>query len=175
MAQGVCDKKVGRVDRPFYLPYNLIAYKLTEYKEVIMEHTIERLQQKKRSLLRKIGEIGNFRRGTISVNYRKCGKKNCICTKEGHPGHGPQYLWSTTLKGKSYTKNLKLGSELQKYKEEIDNYHRFQRLCNDIIKINEEICDLQPVAEIKDAAELDRLKKNLQKYFAKKYKKKLIE
>jgi hypothetical protein len=139
----------------------------------MMEYTIEGLRKQKRTLFKKLGEIGDFRRGTISVNYRKCGKKNCICAKQGHPGHGPQYLWSTTVKGKSYTKNLRLGPELQKYKEEIDNYHQFQRLCEEIIHINEKICDLQPVAEIEDTNELEGLKKNLQRYFMKKYKKKL--
>lgn len=138
-----------------------------------MEYTIEGLRKQKRALLKKLGEIGDFRRGTISVNYRKCGKKNCICAKEGHVGHGPQYLWSTTVKGKSYTKNLRLGPELQKYKEDIDNYHLFQRLCEEIIHINEKICNLQPVAEIEDTNELEGLKKNLQRHFLKKYKKRL--
>ena len=138
-----------------------------------MQQTIEGLQKQKGYLFKKLGEVGNFRRGTISVNYRKCGKKNCVCTKEGHPGHGPQYLWSTTLKGKSLTKNLRLGPELQKYKEDIDNYHQFQRLCNEIIQKNEQLCNLQPVARIEDTNELEELKKNLQRYFLKKYKKRL--
>ena len=87
-----------------------------------MAESIESLQQRKRSLFRKLMETGNFRRGTISVNYRKCGKKNCACAKQGHPGHGPRYLWSTTIKGKSYTKQLKIGPQLQKYVEDNDNY-----------------------------------------------------
>lgn len=136
-----------------------------------MQQTIEGLQRQKRALFEKLGEIGNFRRGTISVNYRKCGKKNCVCTKEGHPKHGPQYLWSTTLKGKSFTKNLRLGPELQKYKEEIDNYHQFQHLCNEIIHINEQLCDSEPAAQIEDVNELEELKKNLQRHFLRKYRK----
>lgn len=138
-----------------------------------MQKTLERLQQQKMELLQKVSSIGNFRRGTISVNYRKCGKKNCVCAQQGHPGHGPQYLWSKTLKGKSFTKNLILGPQLQKYKEEIDNYHEFQRLCEEIIRVNEEICNLQPIAQIEDTNELQELKKNLKRQFMKKYKKRL--
>jgi hypothetical protein len=41
----------------------------------------------------------------------------------GHPGHGPQYLWNTTVKGKSYAKSIPLGPELEKYTTEIGNYH----------------------------------------------------
>ena len=80
-----------------------------------MRKNLESLEKTRRSLHRQLEEVGDFKRGTISTNYRKCGKKNCICTSEGHPGHGPQYLWSTTIKGRSYAKSLKLGPELQKF------------------------------------------------------------
>jgi hypothetical protein len=138
-----------------------------------MEETIEVLKQKRKSLYKKLERIGDFRRGVISVNYRKCGKKNCVCTKQGHPGHGPRYLWNATIKGRSYAKDIKLGPEVEKYMEETENYRNFVRLCDEIIQVNEKIADLRPVAEVKDAAELHRLKKNLQRYFMKKYKKKL--
>ena len=138
-----------------------------------MQKTIEGLQQQKMALLKKVAGLGNFRRGTISVNYRKCGKKNCVCAQQGHPGHGPQYLWSTTLKGKSHTKNLTLGPQLQKYKEEIENYHQFQRLCEEILEVNEKICNLQPIVQIENTDELQELKKNLQRHFMKRYKKRL--
>ncbi len=105
-----------------------------------MTKTINKLESKRKSLYRKLEEIGDFRRGTISVNYRKCGKKNCICAKPEHPGHGPQYLWNTTIKGKSYAKNLELGPEHKKYMEEIANYRSFLRLCEEIVQLNEKIC-----------------------------------
>lgn len=136
--------------------------------------TFQELKKERESFYREIKQIGNFRRGTLSVTYSKCGKKNCVCTKKAHPGHGPHYLWSTTIKGKSFAKRLKLGPELQKYKEEIDNYHNFQRLCDKIIQVNKKICDLEPVPEIEEANELEALKKKLQNLYRKKYKKRLI-
>jgi len=138
-----------------------------------MEDTLKVLEGKRRSLYKKLEDIGDFRRGTISVNYRKCGKKNCICAKPDHPGHGPQYLWSTTIKGKSYGKNLRLGPELQKYMEEIANYRSFLRLCDEMVQLNERICDLRPVTELEDKNELEELKKKLQMFLRKKYRKKL--
>lgn len=53
-----------------------------------MDETIEGLEKKRDALYRGLQRIGDFRRGIISVVYRKCGKKNCACAKEGHPGHG---------------------------------------------------------------------------------------
>lgn len=140
-----------------------------------MEDTLKVLEEKRKVVYKKIGEIGDFRRGMISVNYRKCGKKNCICTKSGHPGHGPQYLWNTTLKGKSYAKNLKLGPELQKYVEEIANHRKFVQLCDELVELNEKVCDLRPIRAIEGKEEQEELKKKLEQLFRKRLRKKWIE
>lgn len=125
-----------------------------------MDETIEALEEQRDGLYRELYEIGDFRRGIISVIYRKCGKKNCVCARPGHPGHGPVYLWNTTIKGKSYAKSLKLGPELQKYIYEIDNHKKFRKICEEIVVVNERICDLRPAPEVKDDQELAELKKN---------------
>ncbi len=135
-----------------------------------MGETLEALKQKRGCLYRKLEDLGDFRRGTISVNYRKCGKENCCCAQQGHPGHGPQYLWSTTIKGKSYAKSVKLGPQMQKYLEEIANYRSFLKLCDEFVLLNEKICDLRPVPEVENENELEQLKKKLQELFRKKYK-----
>ena len=130
------------------------------------------MERKLESLYKQLQETGDFRRGIISVNYRKCGKKNCACAQEGHPGHGPQYLWNTTIKGKSYAKSIKLGPEMEKYLEEIANHQRFLKLCDEIVEVNERICDMRPVRVMEDEEGLAELKKKLQQMFMAKYKKK---
>lgn len=137
-----------------------------------MEETVESLEKRREHLYRQVQETGDFRRGIISVIYRKCGKKNCICAQEGHPGHGPLHLWNTTIKGKSYAKSVRLGPEMQKYLDEIANHDKFLKLCEEIVEVNERICDLRPVPEAKDDKELAELKKKLQKRFMKKYRRK---
>jgi len=130
------------------------------------------LEQEREQLYKQLQETGDFRRGTVSVTYRKCGKKNCACAQEGHPGHGPLYLWNATIGGKSYAKNLKLGTEMEKYLEETDNHRRFQQLCREIVAINEQICALRPARIIEEQSDLDELKKKLQQQFMAKCKKK---
>ena len=137
-----------------------------------MEETIKSLEKKREDLYRQLQEVGDLRRGIISVLYRRCGKANCACAKEGHPGHGPQYIWNTTIKGKSYARNVRMGPEMQKYLDEIDNNRRFLKLCEEIVVVNERICDLRPVPEVKDDKEMEDLKKKLQERFKTKYKKK---
>lgn len=82
------------------------------------------------------------------------------------------HLWSTTIKGKSYAKNLKVGPELKKYLDETGRYRNFLKICDEIVQVNERICNLRPVPQITDDEELSRLKKKLQKQFMMKYKKK---
>jgi hypothetical protein len=139
-------------------------------KEDPMEETLLSLERRREALYKKLEETGDFRRGIISVIYRKCGKKNCACAREGHPGHGPQHLWNTTIKGKSYAKSLKVGPELKKYLDETNSYRSFLKLCDELVEVNERICDLRPVPEVKDDKELEDLKKKLHKRFMEKYK-----
>ena len=140
-----------------------------------MEETLESLEERRKELHGKVEALGDFRRGTISVNYRRCGKKKCACVKPGHPGHGPQYLWNTTIKGKSYAKNLRLGPELEKYIKETGNYRSFLKLSEELVQVNERICQLRPVREIKDRTELEDLKKKLLEIFRKRLRKRWTE
>ena len=136
-----------------------------------MNDRLVQSESKRKLLFKKLRKLGNFRRGTIAVRYRKCGKKNCSCAKTGHKGHGPYYEWTTTINKKSYAKNLKMGPELQKYKEETENYLTFIKLYKEIIQVNEEICDLLPPAELNHNEE-EALKKKLQKYYRQKLRRK---
>jgi hypothetical protein len=136
-----------------------------------MDEKLILLEEKRKNIIRKFKKLGRFRRGTIAIRYRKCGKKNCVCKKPGHIGHGPYYEWNTTIKGKSFAKNLTSGSELQKYKEETDNYIKYQELQKEFLQVNEEICNLTPPKSLKPNQE-DALKKKLQKLYGSKLKKK---
>ena len=133
-----------------------------------MTQTLTVLETKRKDLYRRLEKLGDFRPGMISVRFRRCGKKNCACASEGHPGHGPLYLWNTTRKGKSLAENLRIGPELEKTQREIETYREFERLRQQLIETNEEICRLRPIAEIDDEDELTALKKKLRRKFSKK-------
>ncbi len=131
-----------------------------------MTETLESLQAKRQGLMQALAGLGDFRRGTISVNYRRCGKRNCACARADHPGHGPQYLWNATIGGKSRARNLRLGPELEKVGREVTAYRTFVRLCGELVEVNEQLCQLRPVREVADARELTQLKKKLRRRFA---------
>ena len=131
-----------------------------------MTDELEELEARRKELYGELEQLGDFRPGMISVNYRKCGKKNCACARRGHPGHGPQYLWNSTFGGKSAAENLPLGPGLEKARQEVGNYKEFLRLTRGIVEVNQKICRLRPVEEIEDERELEALKKKLQRKFA---------
>lgn len=131
-----------------------------------MQPTVESLEQRKQDLYQQLASLGEFRRGTLSVNYRRCGKPNCACARPGHPGHGPQYLWNATIEGKSRAKNVALGPELEKIGQEVENYRRFQRWLEQWVEVNEQLCQLRPMAEVEGEQEFEQLKKKLQQKYA---------
>ena len=137
-----------------------------------MQETLEALELQRIKLHQQLKAVGDFRPGTISVNFRKCGKKNCACARAGHAGHGPQYLWNTTQRGQSRAQNLRMGAELEKVRKELENHTIFLRLCQELVEVNEKICHLRPIQEVKDEKELEALKKKLQKQFSARWHKK---
>ncbi len=109
-----------------------------------MPEDIQQLETEREQLCRQLSEIGDFRRGSINANYRRCGKPSCACAQPGNPGHGPQYLLTVKVEGKSYAKNLHPGQELEAVKSQVDNYHHFRELSDQLVQVNEQICDIRP-------------------------------
>ena len=137
-----------------------------------MEQSLQDLELRRKDLFRQLENLGDFRRGTISVNYRKCGKSNCVCARKDHPGHGPQYLWNVSINGKTQARNLPLGPELEKAEVEVERYRAFVRLSQELVAVNDRICELRPARRIDNENELEQLKKKLRRHFAEKRKKK---
>lgn len=102
---------------------------------------LRQLESKRQEILQQLITVGPFRRGTVSENYRKCGKAQCHCTEAGSRGHGPQYLWNATINGKSVAKNLRSEKEIDQYRAETEEYRKYRELSMAFIEINERICN----------------------------------
>jgi hypothetical protein len=136
-----------------------------------VDPSLQDLELRRKNLFRQMENLGDFRRGTISVNYRKCGKSNCACARKDHPGHGPQYLWNVSVAGKTQARNVPLGPELEKTEKEVERYRAFVRLSEELVEVNDQICQLRPARIIDDESELEQLKKKQRRHFAEKRKK----
>ena len=91
-------------------------------------------------------DIGDFRRGTITATYRRCGKANCGCANPDHPGHGPRHLLTRSMNGKTRAVQLNAGAELEKANREVAKYKQFQATVAEIVAISEAICDARPIS-----------------------------
>lgn len=120
---------------------------------------ITELEAERTRLYQELSRTGDLRRGTITATHRRCGKANCACANPEHPGHGPRYMLTRTVAGKTQAIHLRPGPELRKAEREVENYHNFNSLVHTIVDLNERICDARPVEEISLPSEMEMQKK----------------
>lgn len=106
------------------------------------------LEARRGVLFAELAEVGDFRRGSLNAVRRKCGKANCACARQGHPGHGPQYNLTRWVGGKTVNVRVPPGPELDKVEREVAAWRRFQGLVEQIAAVNEAICGVRPVASV---------------------------
>ena len=107
---------------------------------------IDDLETQRTRLFDELAATGDLRRGSVTVNYRRCGKPNCRCAQPDHPGHGPRWLWTQSgQSGKTVGRQLRAG-EVDKVRGEVAAYQRFVELSGQVVEVNEAICEARPVA-----------------------------
>ena len=133
------------------------------------------LKERYENLLEKLQQIGEFRRGSLNMIYRKCGKSRCVCNQPEHPGHGPQITLTYKEKGKTIIRNLSSVAAMELVREQIGNHDLFTKWCQEWRKLNEEISDrnLDEVLSGGEVDEFDRREKKLRKPSSRRSKKKL--
>lgn len=115
--------------------------------------SLPELEARRAELYARLAEVGDFRRGSISENYRRCGKPNCACARPGHRGHGPRQLWTRRgADGKTVGRQLSAG-EVGKVARELAAYHEFARVAEAIVAVNEAICEARPLAPLAGAGD----------------------
>jgi hypothetical protein len=118
---------------------------------------IAALEALREAILRRMTQLGDMRKGSITETFRPCGKPSCACSAAGHPGHGPYYAFTTKVAGKTKTVQLRPSSRLDKFQREVDTYKQFRALSEELFEVNEAICKARP--EPAEPAERSALKK----------------
>jgi hypothetical protein len=104
------------------------------------------LERRRAELYAELGQVRDFRRGSLNEAFRKCGKPNCACAARDHPGHGPQWNLTRKADGRTRTVHLRPGPELDKARREVAEHERFRDLVGQVTEVNEAICATRPVA-----------------------------
>ena len=105
---------------------------------------VAELEARRARLFERLAAVGDFRRGSVSENYRRCGKVNCACAQPGHRGHGPRYLWTRTVAGRGTRGRQLAAGEVEKVRAELARYQEFAALSEQIAEVNEAICEARP-------------------------------
>src|SRR5260370_11939631 len=110
------------------------------------EPSLPELEAERERLYAQLSAVGDFRRGSVSENYRKCGKPNCACAQPGHPGHGPRFLWTRTARGRKTIGRQLAAAEVEKVRRELARYADFASLPNRIPEAHEKTSAPSPIA-----------------------------
>ena len=102
------------------------------------------LETRRARLFEELAAVGDVRRGSVSENYRRCGKPTCRCAREGDRGHGPRFLWTRTVSGRRTRGRQLAAGEVDKVRAELAAYDRFAAISEQIVEVNEAICEARP-------------------------------
>jgi hypothetical protein len=110
------------------------------------EPSLPELEAERDRLYAQLSAIGDFRRGSVSENYRKCGKPNCACAQPDHRGHGPRFLWTRTARGRGTVGRQLAAGEVAKVRREVARHAEFAAISEQIAQVSEKICEARPAA-----------------------------
>jgi hypothetical protein len=110
-----------------------------------MSDNLDTLEVQRSRLLEEFLRLGDLRPGSITAVVRRCGKPSCHCAKPNDRGHDPQFRLTRRVAGKSVTESFPNPTALRKAQREVTEFHRFQKLGEDLVSVNEKICALRPV------------------------------
>ena len=105
------------------------------------------LEAHRAELFRQLSSLGDFRRGSITPTFGKCGKLNCHCAQPDDKGHGPNHRLTVRVDGKTVTETFSTPADLRKAQQEVAAFHQFQDLCRQVIAVSEKICHARPVED----------------------------
>src|SRR5512146_438834 len=118
----------------------------TRWGVLVAEPSLAELEAERDRLYARLAVVGDFRRGSVSENWRRCGKPNCACARPGHRGHGPRFLWTRNARGRGTVGRQLAAGEVEKVRAEVARHAEFTAVCEQIAEVNEKICEARPAS-----------------------------
>ena len=72
-----------------------------------VDFSLQRLEKRRRALLAELADLGLVLRGSIGQRLARCGQPGCRCKADSPALHGPYYVWTRKIAGKTVTAQLK--------------------------------------------------------------------
>src|SRR5271169_4927664 len=118
-----------------------------------MPDSLVDLESRRAAVQAQIAQLGDMRSGSITGTGGRCGNPNCHCHRAGDPGHGPYFRLTRKVNGKTVTETFPSPASLDKARREVAEGQRFRELGEQLLDVNEVICQLRPVAETLPSAQ----------------------
>ena len=112
-----------------------------------MPESLADLEQQRSRVLAQILELGDLRSGSITAISGRCGKPTCRCHLPDQPGQGPNFRLTRKIDGKTVSESFSSAAELRKAQREVEAFHRFRQLSQELLEVNEKICRARPVED----------------------------
>ena len=128
-----------------------------------MPDSLSALELLRADVLAQILGLGDFRSGSITPIQGRCGKPNCRCHQPGQPGHGPNHRLTRKVNGKTVSESFYSPAQLRKAQREVEAFHRFRELSQQLLEVNEKICRARSVDDTLSPQEKKRPKRSSKK------------
>ncbi len=79
----------------------------SKLRPVSVDSSLRRLETRHRALLAGVADLGLVLRGSIARRLTRCGNPTCRCRADPPMLHGPYYIWTRKVAGKTVTAQLK--------------------------------------------------------------------
>ena len=109
-----------------------------------MSASLDTLENRRSALLDQIGQLGDFRPGSITTTSGRCGNPNCHCHLPGEPAHGPHFRLTFRRQGKTVTESFPTAAARRNTQRQIAQYRKWQQLSRVLVAVNTRICQLRP-------------------------------
>jgi hypothetical protein len=118
-----------------------------------MSDSLADLEARRAAVQMQIAQLGDMRSGSITGTGGRCGNPNCHCHRAGDPGHGPYHRLTRKVNGKTVTETFSSPASLAKAQREVTECQRFRDLGDQLLAVNERVCQLRPVEESQPSAQ----------------------
>jgi len=98
--------------------------------------TLKRLMARKNEILEQLSGLGEMRKGSLVEQYLEATKQDGTVVRRG-----PYMLYSYKEKGKTVSRRLPDSMTADRYRTQIREYRRFERLCEELANTSQQICD----------------------------------
>jgi hypothetical protein len=105
----------------------------------------DQIRARRQQVMQQLEALEQMRRGSVVEQYREVHRPGGRRSRQG-----PYPLYTYKEKGRTISRRLKGEHEVQQYRNQIENFRRFEHLMRELIQLGEQLCDLSvPLQEKK--------------------------